>query len=413
MAKKHQNQQSELIRESVNTLNAIAGDVTDAIMRNDYSHLSGSIKDRVAQLTDEVKAEAEKSIRNSARTVTAYPQDESGRRYGSNTGYAVKSALRTPFLQKRVSKVPHVVKTTVGASGTGIAGMIFLAFLFNALLLPGNAAIFIAGAVISGVATAVFGGVLHNGINNLAMIRKYLQMGQIAGAREYVPLTEFSEELGKSTKAVYRDLLRLKAEGFLPQAKFDEQQTTLMLTKTAYDQYLVSEESRRQRELEAAEEEKRAKESPQEKKQQDDVQALLDEGNAYLMTIRSCNDDIPGREMSDKLDRLESIMRRIFDQVRKDPSCAGELRKFMSYYLPTTVKLLRAYIDLDKQPDVDNVRKTRQEIEDSLDTINIAFEKLLDSLFQDMAWDISSDISVMKTMLAQDGLTDDQSGFRK
>ena len=81
----------------------------------------------------------------------------------------------------------------------------------------------------------------------------------------------------------------------------------------------------------------------------------------------------------------------------------------MSYYLPTTVKLLSAYKELDKQTvDGDNIRNTKKEIEDALDTINDAFEKLLDSMFQDMAWDVSSDISVMQTMLAQDGLTEQQ-----
>lgn len=46
-----------------------------------------------------------------------------------------------------------------------------------------------------------------------------------------------------------------------------------------------------------------------------------------------------------------------------------------------------------------------------MDTLNIAFEKLLDSLFQETAWDVSSDISVLNTMLAQEGLTED--GMRR
>lgn len=108
--------------------------------------------------------------------------------------------------------------------------------------------------------------------------------------------------------------------------------------------------------------------------------------------------------MSSKLFRLENIMKKIFEQVEKNPESAKDLRKFMEYYLPTTTKLLRAYVDLDKQPEVDNIRKTKKEIESSLDVINDAFEQLLDDMFQDVAWDISSDISVMKTMMAQDGL---------
>jgi hypothetical protein len=110
--------------------------------------------------------------------------------------------------------------------------------------------------------------------------------------------------------------------------------------------------------------------------------------------------------MSEKLYRLEGTMERIMEQVRKNPESASELRKLMSYYLPTTVKLLNAYKELDKQAaGGDNITKTKKEIEDALDTINDAFENLLDSMFRDIAWDVSSDISVMQTMLAQDGLT--------
>ena len=77
----------------------------------------------------------------------------------------------------------------------------------------------------------------------------------------------------------------------------------------------------------------------------------------------------------------------------------------MSYYLPITRKLVDAYQELDaQQVEGENIRKTKQEIEDSLDTVNHAFENLLDSFFQDTAWDISSDISVLHTMMAQDGL---------
>ncbi len=78
----------------------------------------------------------------------------------------------------------------------------------------------------------------------------------------------------------------------------------------------------------------------------------------------------------------------------------------MDYYLPTTVKLLKAYEEMDAQPvQGPNIVSSKKEIEDTLDTINQAFENLLDSFFEDTAWDISTDISVLQTMLAQEGLT--------
>ena len=81
----------------------------------------------------------------------------------------------------------------------------------------------------------------------------------------------------------------------------------------------------------------------------------------------------------------------------------------MDYYLPMTIKLLDAYEEMDKQPvQGENIQASKKEIEDTLDTLNQAFEKLLDSVFRDVTWDVSSDISVLNTLLAQEGLTNDE-----
>ena len=93
-------------------------------------------------------------------------------------------------------------------------------------------------------------------------------------------------------------------------------------------------------------------------------------------------------------------------RLEQHPELVDDLGRFMDYYLPTTVKLLKAYEELDKQPvEGENIKTAKQEIENTLDTINEAFENLLDSFFRNTAWDVSTDISVLKTMLAQEGLT--------
>lgn len=198
-----------------------------------------------------------------------------------------------------------------------------------------------------------------------------------------------------------------------PQGRLDNSQTTFMLTQDVYQQYLQTEQEQRAREQEA----ERARLEAQRRKIQAQAEAeraagadaqtrkILEDGNAYIRMVHDCSEKIRGEKMRDKLSRLESIMRRIFEQVEKAPESADDLHKFMDYYLPTTTKLLNAYIDLDRQEIAgENIRTTKREIEETLDTINSAFERLLDGLFEDTAWDISSDISVMKTMLAQEGL---------
>ena len=124
--------------------------------------------------------------------------------------------------------------------------------------------------------------------------------------------------------------------------------------------------------------------------------------------IRACNDAIPGEEISEKISRMELVIGKIFDRAERHPENIDDLRKLMEYYLPTTVKLLEAYEELSRQlVQGENIKSSQREIEDTLDTLNEAFERLFDSMFQDTAWDVSTDISVLKTMLAQEGLAED------
>ena len=83
----------------------------------------------------------------------------------------------------------------------------------------------------------------------------------------------------------------------------------------------------------------------------------------------------------------------------------------LKYYLPTTIRLLEAYQELDDQPKAtENILKSKKEIEDTLDTLNQAFAKIFDNLYQDTSMDINADISVLNTMLAQEGLTEQPMG---
>ncbi len=85
------------------------------------------------------------------------------------------------------------------------------------------------------------------------------------------------------------------------------------------------------------------------------------------------------------------------------------MRKFMDYYLPTTLKLVEAYAEFDGvQIQGENIKAAKLEIEKTMDTINRAFEKLLDDLFQDAAFDAATDAQVLQTLLAQEGLAADE-----
>ena len=366
----------------------ILNSVTDAVEAGDFSSLAGDIQKRVNDLTNQVKGEVDK---NRAKVV---------RSQGSDIYAAKRPSYRrrgTYFMPTSVSTAGAVVQIVFSSIGLSI----FVPALCGALLAMD---IFSGamGAFIFVVIMSIVSGLgLFGGIRKRKLIKAYKKYAEIIGDRDYVLMTELEECTGKTTKQIWKELRQLKKMGFIQNARIDDKVTTLMLTREVYNQYL---ETKKNQESLEKQQQAREKELDESLGDADDVKAILREGNAYLETIRDCNNEIPGEEVSSKLFRLENIMKKIFEQVEKNPESAKDLRKFMEYYLPTTTKLLRAYVDLDKQPEVDNIRKTKKEIESSLDVINDAFEQLLDDMFQDVAWDISSDISVMKTMMAQDGL---------
>lgn len=145
-----------------------------------------------------------------------------------------------------------------------------------------------------------------------------------------------------------------------------------------------------------------------------EVDRQIEEGRKALAELRAANDDIPSPVVSAQLDRMERAARQIFDQIEKEPKKALRVRRFMNYYLPTCVKLLGHYRDLDGAGiSGENVEKSKRCIEDSLEMIASAFEKQLDNLFSDQALDISTDIQVLETMMAGEGLTDSAADLNK
>ncbi|WP_029231294.1 5-bromo-4-chloroindolyl phosphate hydrolysis family protein [Butyrivibrio sp. VCB2006] len=372
-------------QELLNAGNDILKSVTKAIDTNDYSKLASEITRTVKSVSVERKT-TYASGTNQDRTVHIV------RNNGANVVHTF------PFLAKRISKYNGLVE---GILGTSIGFCFFWAFfgcLFSQIL----------PLIITMLAISIIGGVLgFSGFKKFKLAKEMHKYGNILKNAEYFKVSDLASAALESDEQVYKNLKSMVSLGYLPRGKFDASNSTFMITDAAYQMYLGAEQDRLAREERNAKAAEVTRQAPA--KAPDKVQSLLDEGREYITFVRQINDVIPDtEEMSSKLYKLESIMNKIFEQVKKEPDTADDLHKLMNYYLPTIKKLLAAYVELDKQAgNGENVQQTKREIETVMDTINDAFEKLLDSLFQDMAWDISSDISVMKTMMAQDGLTDD------
>lgn len=137
-----------------------------------------------------------------------------------------------------------------------------------------------------------------------------------------------------------------------------------------------------------------------------ELQSVIYQGKRAIADIRRLNDEIPDERISAQIDLIERLTAQIFDCVRKNPKKLSQIRQFLNYYLPTTIKLMEQYVTLQNQSlKTENITEGMQKIEDLLDKVIIAFQRQLDALFEADVVDITADIRVMEQMMASEGLT--------
>jgi len=325
---------------------------------------------------------------------------QSGSRYANLPQYRRPNARPDTRLFQNVPKGSVSGVVCMGA-GFGVMGLFLLALLSAAVdFMYGYSVVELIGYGLFAVGGFVLG---CHGVGLKGRARRYRRYVDLVKDKLYCSIHDMAERTGKSERFIIKDLKKMIHLGMFRQAHLDQKETCLIASDEMYGQYMLAQKDyeEQQKKLEA---EKQAEErKAQETARLGEAAKVIEEGKSYVGLIRRCNDEIPGEEMSDKLDRLETLVTRIFDRVEEEPELAPELRKMLSFYLPTTKKLLEAYRDLDRQPDLSNVAQTKREIETAVDNINEAFEKFLDELFREKAWDIQSDISALHTILKQDG----------
>ncbi|MBE6954989.1 MAG: hypothetical protein E7449_03645 [Ruminococcaceae bacterium] len=141
-----------------------------------------------------------------------------------------------------------------------------------------------------------------------------------------------------------------------------------------------------------------------------DLDAMTEEGERAISKMRALNDAIADETLSRRIDELEDLTNRIFESVQRDPAKLPQIRRFMNYYLPTTLKLLEQYSVLQHQSLAKgNVSEAMKKIEDMMKTIVLAFSKQLDTLYQKDVMDITAEIQVLEQMMKSQGIlqTDD------
>lgn len=136
-----------------------------------------------------------------------------------------------------------------------------------------------------------------------------------------------------------------------------------------------------------------------------EIDPILEEGYRALSEMGRLYGSIKDPDVRLKINELMRITDKITRDAIDDPSDIPQIKKFMSYYLPTTIKLLNAYDRMSSQGiEGENLNKSMNSINEMLDAAIVAYKKRLDSLFENQALDIETDIEVMNQMLAREGL---------
>ena len=228
--------------------------------------------------------------------------------------------------------------------------------------------------------TAVGLGILWAGLRKRKAVHRYRDYLAMIGTRKTISISALSSATGDSPARVRDDLEEMLDDGFFPNGFLDYGNDRLVVDGNGLEEAPVS----------------RPEPAPQEE-------------DAVLAEIQAVSEAISNPKLAGQIKRIGTITARILDYQKGHPDKSVQLHSFLSYYLPTTLKILRAYSRLeDQEVSGENITAAMARIESMMDKVVEGFEKQLDLLFQGDAMDITADVAVLERMLAKDGLSDQE-----
>lgn len=379
----------------------------------DAIDLASKIKQDINEKTESTINEVKVKLKNKSKDYKKKIKYEVENKY-KNNNYIKKdddNKIDKYIAKRPIGSISGVLYTILGSILSGALGVILIiASVFTSLWSGFSTINSIGLGILASFFTASIA-LTFRGINLRKRVKRFKEYVSLLNSYNYCSIEELADAIRKKNKFVVKDLRKMIDLGMFPQGHIDEKQAYFMLNNEVYDNYLKSQESLKKRnEEEVKRQEELNKEMADPVKKE--LRQTIEMGRNYIDQIKSVNDAIHREEISTKLLKLQNIIGQIFNYVEQNPKKLLEVNKFTNHYLPMTLKLVNAYKELNDQPvEGDNIKSAKSQIENTLDTINAAFEKLLDDLFEEIVLDISTDISVLETLFTQEGLT--KNDFKK
>ena len=300
-------------------------------------------------------------------------------RQAQETRDNIKSLFEAPADGKSTSNLLIIIGAAIAIlmlSGLASASTITFTFWQTLTL--------IAGLVSSGA-------LISSGINMKKSLTRYAQYLGVIGVNDAVEIETIAAKTGNSPKRVAKDLEKMIEKGYFGKTAYVNKELGYFFASSEADEELAKAREAAMKKAGDAAKAEAARQSA----------SLYDQ---LLYQIRDVNSRIPGEKMTDEINQIESITKEIFDIVQKEPKKRGKIDKFMSYYLPTTLKLLEHYASLDKAPSGgENIDRSKKSIENAMESIVEGFKNQLDNLYKNDTLDIETDIDVMVQMMGREG----------
>lgn len=309
-----------------------------------------------------------------------------------------------PKAKRNTNRFAGVAQISLGVLGIVLSavGMLAVGIVGAVGLLSGGIGISLPMIILSGALVAS-SGVTMAGINKRGLASRAYRIQLLLEDKKVCTIEQLASSTGRSPAQVRQDVKRGMKAGFLPQVRMDTGETCAIFGEEAFQLYLDSETARKQKEQEEKDRERRLGQAGSA-----EIERFAIEGEKALSSLRDVRVHIQDEQVAVKIKKLETTIEKIFNYVRQHPQKLPATRKFTSYYLPTTLKILQKYRQYDSMDiQLTSVQKAMQEIEDTLDTLETAYTNLLENLYHEDTLDVTTDVEVLQSMLQQEGLAKD------
>ena len=297
-----------------------------------------------------------------------------------------KEAIRS-FVKSPKENINNSTLLTIAGALIMAAG----AFLgFSAIGATGD----IGLQVWTAMGTFLGGGcMLASGIMMKRSMQRQAAYLAIIGPNEAMEISTIAKKAGVSEKQAGKDLQKMIDKGMFGESAYINKELGYIFMSSRADEELTA-----------------ARKAAMEKtREATKLEAAKQNASAYdqiLAQIRDVNERIPDEAMTEKITELEQITRDIFRAVEQEPEKRGKIDRFMSYFLPTTLKLLESYANMEKNSvGGKNINQSMQSIEVAMDTIVEGFRHQLDELYRTDAVSIETEVDVLTKMINRETTT--------